>query len=527
MRKIYLPVFIFLISWTIFSANIGGLSIYSLDEAKNATCAREMLERGDLIVPTFNYELRTDKPPMHYYFMMLAYKIFGVSEFSARFFSSFFGALTVLITFLFARRFFNEKVAFFSSLALFSSLHASLQFHMAVPDPYLIFYISLTLFAFYAAFREKSDKFLYLSYLAMGLGVLTKGPVAVVLPGLIVLSFLFYKRSFNVETFKFLKIFRGILIILAVSLPWYIAVTIKTHGVWLEEFIFKHNLHRFSDSMEGHGGIFLMTFLFVFFGMLPFSVYVVQTFIKGWKDRRHNDFLVFLIFYVSIYTIFFAISKTKLPNYTTPVYPALAILLGYFIFKMEYINLKRYKVGFSIALFIVVSLIAVAGLYFGIKSDPVLKQLDYLAFYFFIWTVGGLVALYFYLRHKKPIEINFSLSVFSIVLIFAFFYLMFPKIDKENPVVVMLPLIDKSKPVVAYRGFNPAFAFYIRKRIPKFNSVDELESYLSKQNDKVYILTRKKYLKDLQNEKNLIILSERKDIFEKTTSILLTNKVEK
>ena len=100
-KKIFFySIFIFFISFFIFSANIWGLSIYSLDEAKNSECAREMLERGDLIVPTFNYQLRTDKPPLHYYFMIVAYKLFGVNEFSARFFSSVFGALTVLITFL-------------------------------------------------------------------------------------------------------------------------------------------------------------------------------------------------------------------------------------------------------------------------------------------------------------------------------------------------------------------------------------------------------------------------------------------
>ena len=142
-------VFVFLISFFIFSANDWGLYIYSLDEAKNAECAREMLERGDLIVPTFNYELRTDKPPLHYYFMMISYKLFGVNEFSARFFSSVFGGLLVLITFLFAKRYYGIYVAFFSFLILISSLHMAVQFHMAVPDPYLIFWINASLFSFF------------------------------------------------------------------------------------------------------------------------------------------------------------------------------------------------------------------------------------------------------------------------------------------------------------------------------------------------------------------------------------------
>jgi 4-amino-4-deoxy-L-arabinose transferase and related glycosyltransferases of PMT family len=105
-----------LFSFFLFSLNIGGVSIFSLDEAKNASCAREMLESKNFIVPTFNYELRTDKPPLHYYFMMLSYLIFGVSEFSARFFSSFFGSLTVMITYVFAKKFLAQKQPFYQPL---------------------------------------------------------------------------------------------------------------------------------------------------------------------------------------------------------------------------------------------------------------------------------------------------------------------------------------------------------------------------------------------------------------------------
>ncbi len=522
MKKSLLPIFIFLISYFVFSSNIGGISIYSLDEAKNASCAREMMERGDYIVPTFNYELRTDKPPMHYYFMIIAYKIFGVSEFSARFFSAVFGALTVLITFLFSRRFFGEKVAFYSSIVLISSLHTALQFHMAVPDPYLIFYITLTFFSFYTGFKEKNEKFIYLSYISMGLGVLTKGPVAVVLPGVIVLSFLIYKKSFNLETIKFLKPLKGVLLLLAVSLPWYIAVTLKTDGKWTYEFIFKHNLSRFSESMEGHGGIFIITFLFVFFGLLPFSIYVIQTFFSGWKHRFKNDFLVFLIFAVIIYVGFFAVSKTKLPNYTTPIYPSLAILLGYFMWHMKFIDLKKYKVLWSLIFYIFITILITYGAYIGLKSEPVLSDLSYLGYFFLILTFGGLSALLYYFKHK-PTKINFTLSISSIVMTFLFFYYIFPKIDRQNPVMVMLPLIDKSKPVVSYKGFNPAFAFYLRKPIKKFSNPENLVKYLT---DGSYVLTRKKYLKDIENIKGLKVLKIRRDLFEKTTSVLLVFRKE-
>ena len=147
----YYPWFIFGIALFLYLANLGGNSIYILDEAKNATCAAEMLERGDWVVPTFNQELRTDKPPLHYFFMMVSYSVFGVTPFAARFFSAIFGALTILISFLFVRRFHSEKAALWTSFILLSSIHLSIQFHLSVPDPYLIFFFTASVFSFYAA----------------------------------------------------------------------------------------------------------------------------------------------------------------------------------------------------------------------------------------------------------------------------------------------------------------------------------------------------------------------------------------
>lgn len=516
-RYFIIPVFIFISSFFVFSANIGGLSIYSLDEAKNSECAREMLERGDLIVPTFNYQLRTDKPPIHYYFMILSYKIFGVNEFSARFFSSFFGALTVLITFLFARRYLGEKVAFLSFVVLISSLHLSVQFHMAVPDPYLIFFINAALFSFYVGFTEKKRTFLYLFYIFMGLGVLTKGPVAVVLPSVIILLYLFITKNLSLKNVLLLRPFSGLLLFLAVSLPWYVAVYLKTDGKWVYDFIFRHNIHRFSQPMEGHGGIFLLTFLFVFVGMLPFSVFIIQAVKRVWKDR--NNFLLFLMIFVGVYTVFFSISKTKLPNYTVPVYPPLGIMLGYYLSKIDLSDLR--SIISSVVFYIFISLTAVVGLYFGIKSEPPISDLSYLSFWFLILVFGGILSLFFFLKKNYTMGI-LSLSVFSIFMGFVFFYKAFPPVDKRNPVMQMLPLIKKDAEIVYYRNFNPAFVFYLRRHIKPVEK-NQIGKILS-ENERVYILTRKRYLKDFGKFENAYVLKVVKDLFEKKISALVSNR---
>src|SRR5690606_22813978 len=171
-----------------------------LDEAKNAEAAREMFVNNDWLVPTFNGELRTDKPPLHYWFMMISYKLFGVSAFSARLLSAVFGVLPILSTFHYTKKFLNRKIAILTTFTLCSSIFFMQEFHLAVPDPYLIFFVSFALFEFYDFYLNNKlvDRFAF--YFALGLGTLAKGPVAIALPGLIALVFLLTKRDFNWRT---------------------------------------------------------------------------------------------------------------------------------------------------------------------------------------------------------------------------------------------------------------------------------------------------------------------------------------
>ena len=117
----FLPLLIFISSFIYFSSGNEKSAVFMVDEARNSECAREMYEKSEMVVPTLNYELRTDKPPLHYWFMMAAYSLFGVNEFTARLFSAIFGTLTILLTFYATRRHLGLKQALFAVLVLCSS----------------------------------------------------------------------------------------------------------------------------------------------------------------------------------------------------------------------------------------------------------------------------------------------------------------------------------------------------------------------------------------------------------------------
>jgi 4-amino-4-deoxy-L-arabinose transferase-like glycosyltransferase len=511
-------ILITIISFVLISSNIGGLYIYALDEAKNSVCAREMLERGDLIVPTFNHELRTDKPPLHYYFMQISYLIFGVNEFSARFFSVIMGVLTILTTWWLTNRYLGERAGFYAALALFSSLHFVLQFHMAVPDPYLIFLTTFGLASFFVFYTEDKHIFLLMSYIAFGLGALTKGPVALALPGLSILIFLVLQKKLAFRYLQNLKPAWIIAVLILIVLPWYLLVSFRTNGEWTREFFLYHNVNRYTSTMEGHGAIFLITPLFVIIGMLPYSIFLVQTIRSAWRERRENHLLIYSIVIVLTIVAFFSFSQTKLPNYTVPVYPFLAILIGHYFSGLNDQMDKYKRINLiTVSFYTLIMFMIPAVIYFVLKMDPILSHLRNTAFYFLLLPAGGLAGLFYAYRNSFK-EMVISLSLSWIIIILLFFYLIFPRIDRQNPVAKTIGKIKSELPMAAYRIYNPAFSFYLPKHFVELESRDGVKEYM--QGTGGYIITRKSHEKELEDIPGLKKIAEAKDIFEIPTTVI-------
>jgi len=509
----------------LYTANSWGYSIYILDEAKNSTCAREMYDNSNYIVPYFNAELRTDKPPLHYYFMSVAYATFGANEFAARLFSGIFGLLTLIITYFATLRLLDRDSAFYSALVLASSLQIAVQFHLAVPDPYLVFFVTATLFSFLLYDQGQGKKWLWLFYISIALAVLSKGPVAIALPGVVVLAYLFLSKNLSWKSVFAILDVRGIALFLVLALPWYLAVHFQTDGAWTDGFFFKHNLQRFTGTMEGHGGFFLLPLLFILTGTLPFSVFAPQAFIHAWKDREKR--LVLLAFVtVATFAIFFAISRTKLPSYTSPSLPFMAILLGYFFKKVVHKATKFKFHGISYAIFTLIALGFPLGIYVGLPQEKSLAHLNSLAVYFIPMAITGLIAAFFALKgafHNSFVTMGVTFMIGT----FTFFYVAFPKVDELNPVAEGLTTFDHQQQIIAFKGFNPAYCFYIHQPIPRIQEVDELISKLKKGEDTIILLTYEKHwkkLKEAVGEQGFKLLHQKKNLFEPGKSMVFQVK---
>ncbi len=506
--------------WILFFAvaailfiRLGANPIYILDEAKNAQCAREMLLRHDFIVPTFNGELRVDKPPLHYFFMMLSYKIFGVNEFAARFFSVGMGLLTILVTYYYTRKLFNSFAAFCACLVLATSTQFLFEFRLAVPDPYLIFFITLGLFSAYTWLKENDILQLYICAAAFALATLAKGPVALALPGLCLLIWIISEKKW--KTFFTWHLLSALVLLLVITLPWYIAVDNATNGAWTKGFFIEHNLNRFSDPQEGHGGFFFITLLFILIGLLPFMSFLGET-IKHRKIVFQNQLVKFSGVVVIVFVVFFSISSTKLPNYAMPCYPFVAVILGSFIASLLNGEASSKKHPFYIL--IVISLIAAIAGYFAIRLEVEASSISWIALLIIIIPVGFISFLLIYKKATWLKRISVIVILYSLLNIILLYYI-YPTLYKQNPVSKTIDIVKHSPTVISYKTYNPGYNFYLDENIKKYDSIDSLSIYLQ-QNPGATIISRKQFLSSLQTI-GLDVVAEHHDIFELPTTIIL------
>ena len=332
----------------LFIYQLGAVPLFDLDEAIYAETAREMIETGNWLTPQFNASPIFDKPILLYWFMSAAFKTFGLSEFSARLTSAVFGMMLLVVVYGLTRSVWSARGGLLAMLILASSLEMVVLSHAALTDMILAFFITASLASFYMLYKTDRGIWSLGLYLALALAVLTKGPVGLILPGLIIGLFIMTVGP-RPERIRQLRLGRGILLFSAVAFPWY-GIMFRLHGseFW-NSFFLKHNIERFTSVIGGHAGApfyylgILAVGFFPWAAFLPASVVSIFSgaeFFGRWKNLRmiplERPFEWFLLLWVAVVFSFFTLAGTKLPNYIAPAFPATAILVaGWWDRKME------------------------------------------------------------------------------------------------------------------------------------------------------------------------------------------------
>jgi len=302
----------------------------------------------------------------------------------------------------------------------------------------------------------------------------------------------------------------------AVAIPWYLLVDKATNGKWTKGFFLQHNFGRFSEPMEGHGGLFIIVPIIILLGMLPASIFIGES-LKKFKTRFSDPFLRLAFSVVAIFIVFYCISSTKLPNYAMPCYPFVALLLGHFINKAWEDN-KAPLYPFIILLIINIALPVAA--YFGIKKEVNTTGMETLAGFLLVLTAAAIIAFYFMLKK------NFRKSVISSFILYSLFHVLmfnwlYPAIYKQNPMSKTIDLVKKYEHIVSYQIFHPSYTYYLPERVPVFKNLDSLKIYL--QENKAAVISRKNFAEELRS----IGLKEESsvhDLFEGNTTVIYSNK---
>ncbi len=337
-------------------AGTWSLPLIDRDEPRFAEASREMIERSDYVVPYFNNHFRFDKPPLTYWAQIASYKIFGQNDFAARLPSAIAAALTALSIFAWGSRVGAARVGWWSAIIFTLSLQTFLHAKAAVADMWLVLFVTLAHRAGYELLRHRlsapadqtsdlkhqTSHWWWVFYLSLAFGFLAKGPIGWIPLLTVGVTMIFLRETPFARQFAF---GRGLLLMLSIAALWGIPALIQTHGQFFVVGIGRHVIGRSLATMEGHGAdssemyLLLLPFYLVtiFLSFFPWSIKLPWLIRKLWDEKKtgiadpdynRNKIDNYLVIGIAIIFVIFTLVKTKLPHYTLPAIPLLALLLA-------------------------------------------------------------------------------------------------------------------------------------------------------------------------------------------------------
>lgn len=328
LKPTVLGLVVILLAGFLLFFDLGKGSLWDWDEAIYASVAKEMIRDGDYLSLHLNGNYWPEKPPLLIWCMALAYKMFGINEFSARLPAAIFGWLNVILIYLIGKRFFHHWIGLLAALLLASNLHFLIVSRMAMLDIPMMFFTSAALYLFWLG--RKEPWYFIFAGIAIGLSVMTKGVIGF-FPLPIICLYILLSSQFSL--LKHPVFWVMIIISLLVAGPWHIH-QVLTHGKTFTDYYFIYNLFtRASSTIEGHTGtiFFYLKYVFEHFFtpwlclsllVLPLSGYKL---VRNFKKDKSSS-IYFLLIWFLVPFLFFSLAKSKVAGYIIPCYLPLALI---------------------------------------------------------------------------------------------------------------------------------------------------------------------------------------------------------
>ncbi len=406
----------------LFFFKLGSFSLYDAAETTYGEFVKNILATGDWLTLRYNGAVIFDKPPLYYWLAALLSKLIGFNEWAMRLPAAICGVLTVLTTYALGTSFYDKKTGFLSAVVVMTAFQFLVQSRIAELDIVLTLLMTLSLFLFYR-------RSYLLMYLPMALAVLIKGLLGVALPAFAIFLFLLIKKE--LPRLKEMRLIPGLLIILAIGFPWYLAEYVIHGKVFLDFALGFLFLSRFQGAVSGHAGPWYYYFFALILGFAPWSQFLPLGLWRSFKNWKNDPELLSFCFILPAFIVF-SLAQTKIPNYILPLYPFLAIMVG----KL-WADRPKGMLSSTLSLFIVVILL-VGGAAIAIQTNYTAELRTFIPSLIALGAVlliGSLITSAFFLFK------SYRLSFYTIpALVFAVMFIL---------TIMALPLAEQ------YKGAKP------------------------------------------------------------------------
>ena len=461
---------------------LGANTIWDANEAFYVETPRQMLISGDYINPVFNGEPRMNKPVLSYWVVAGLYHLFGTSVGVERLGIA-IGAVGILLAaFIYGRALRSALTGWLSVLIVATAPQFVMFSRRIFIDIWVTMFMTLTIACFVLAETQPSHRkrWLALMYVAIGLGVLTKGPVALVFPaGAIGLWLLLERRLSDITK---LWIIPGALIVLAINVPWWWAIYSQKGIDPIKAFWLGENFGRYTEAMQPGERDFFFYVPVVLGDLFPWTVFVVGGLMAGaaavWRRTEPLPVRRLLMIWIVLLVGVFSFSETKQDLYVFPIVPAIAALAAEFIvIGLERSGkVVRLCLGVTSVLLIIVG-VGVSRLFGLFAVGHIISGATEMAA---VLVIGSLIVAFLAIRRRDAAAV-IALAGTLVITNYAFALMALPAVEEYKPVLPMVRTIQsrtqpgQPPPVVAhYITSLPSFVYYLDRPVEDYFGLSAL-----------------------------------------------------
>lgn len=469
--------FLIAIAAGVLFLHLGSAALFEPDEGRNAEKAREILVLNDWVTPHENFHPVLDKPIFYYWLIALAYRILGVSEWTARLPSALAALACLGVIYGFVRHRWNFWTAQWSVLILLSSLGYFILARVVIFDMNLTLFLALALCSFYQAAHAEHltarRSYSLLLYVSLAVATLIKGLIGVILPGMVIFFYLLITKQWSI--LRRIYLVPGAILFLALVVPWYLMADAANPG-YLRYYLWDEHFGRFTGADFNRSQPW---YYFVWVGMLSFIPWTMLVpFVAGhYQKKAFDDKTIFISLWFVLPFLFFSASDSKLPHYILPVLPALSILTAAALVNRYAESGSRIK--FALSLMAIVQGLTAIYLALGALWPRILApqiRATMAANGSVLWAYAGVITIFLifllFQTRRKALSMGrlYLVHGVSVTLFLCFIAKMLVLAGPERSALPLANFIaarlTPSTQVVFFDTYQSGLAFYLRTQKP-------------------------------------------------------------